>query len=177
MTAISTTDLGQRLRKAERRGHLWAYALIAPLFLFVALSFLLPLGTVLLNSVYDPIIPDNLARTVRALDVWNGPRDQVPPEPVFAALALDLKDAMQEQKGGSIANRLNIEESGLRTIFMRAARRINTQDTGPWVPFLKRRIPPGSSRSSGAPYVICPRRRILCFFFLRSIRAVCLTAR
>lgn len=141
MTAISTTDLGQRLRKAERRGHLWAYALIAPLFLFVALSFLLPLGTVLLNSVYDPIIPDNLARTVRALDAWNGPRDQVPPEPVFAALALDLKDAMQEQKAGSIANRLNIEESGLRTIFMRAARRINTQDAGPWVPFFEEADP------------------------------------
>lgn len=137
MTAISTRDLGQRLRKAERRGHLWAYALIAPLFLFVALSFLLPLGTVLLNSVYDPIIPDNLARTVRALDDWNGPRDQAPPEPVFAALALDLKEAVQEQKAGSIANRLNIEESGLRTIFMRAARRIASQEEGPWAPFFE----------------------------------------
>jgi len=137
MTAISTTALGQRLRKAERRGHLWAYALIAPLFIFVALSFLLPLGTVLLNSVYDPIIPDNLARTVRALDAWNGPRSEVPPEPVFAALAQDLKVAVQEQKAGSIANRLNIEESGLRTIFMRAARRVASQEEGPWAPFFE----------------------------------------
>jgi putative spermidine/putrescine transport system permease protein len=137
MTAVSTTALGQRLRKAERRGHLWAYALIAPLFIFVALSFLLPLGTVLLNSVYDPIVPDNLARTVRALDAWNGPRSEVPPEPVFAALALDLKDAAQEQKAGSIANRLNIEESGLRTIFMRAARRVASQGEGPWAPFFE----------------------------------------
>ena len=137
MTAISTTALGQRLRKAERRGHLWAYALIAPLFIFVALSFLLPLGTVLLNSVYDPIIPDNLARTVRALDAWDGPRSEAPPEPVFAALALDLKDAVQEQKAGSIANRLNIEESGLRTVFMRAARRIASQEEGPWAPFFE----------------------------------------
>ena len=137
MTAISTTALGQRLRKAERRGHLWAYALIAPLFIFVALSFLLPLGTVLLNSVYDPIVPDNLARTVRALDAWNGPRSEVPPEPVFAALAQDLKVAVQEQKAGSIANRLNIEESGLRTVFMRAARRVASQEEGPWAPFFE----------------------------------------
>jgi putative spermidine/putrescine transport system permease protein len=137
MTAISTSDLGQRLRKAERRGHLWAYALIAPLFIFVALSFLLPLGTVLLNSVYDPIVPDNLARTVRALDAWNGPRSEIPPEPVFAALAQDLKVAVQEQKAGSIANRLNIEESGLRTIFMRAARRVASQEEGPWAPFFE----------------------------------------
>ncbi len=137
MVADSTTALGQRLRKAERRGHFWAYVLIAPLFLFVALSFIVPLGTVLLNSVYDPIIPDNLARTVRALDAWNGPRDQVPPEPVFAALAQDLKVAVQEQKAGSIANRLNIEESGLRTIFMRAARRVSAQEEGPWTPFFE----------------------------------------
>ena len=137
MTAISTTALGQRLRKAERRGHLWAYALIAPLFIFVALSFLLPLGTVLLNSVYDPIVPDNLARTVRALDAWDGPRSEVPPEPVFAALAQDLKVAVQEQKAGSIANRLNIEESGLRTVFMRAARRVASQEEGPWAPFFE----------------------------------------
>ena len=137
MVADSTTALGQRLRKAERRGHFWAYVLIAPLFLFVALSFIVPLGTVLLNSVYDPIIPDNLPRTVRALDAWNGPRDQVPPEPVFAALAQDLKAAVQEQKAGAIANRLNIEESGLRTIFMRAARRVAAQEEGPWTPFFE----------------------------------------
>lgn len=137
MVADNTTALGQRLRKAERRGHFWAYVLIAPLFLFVALSFIVPLGTVLLNSVYDPIIPDNLPRTVRALDVWNGPRDQIPPEPVFAALAKDLKAAVQEQKAGAIANRLNIEESGLRTIFMRAARRVATQEEGPWAPFFE----------------------------------------
>ena len=137
MVADSTTALGQRLRKAERRGHFWAYVLIAPLFLFVALSFIVPLGTVLLNSVYDPIIPDNLSRTVRALGDWNGPRDQVPPEPVFAALAQDLKIAVQEQKAGAIANRLNIEESGLRTIFMRAARRVEAQEEGPWAPFFE----------------------------------------
>ena len=137
MVADSTTALGQRLRKADRRGHFWAYVLIAPLFLFVALSFIVPLGTVLLNSVYDPIIPDNLPRTVRALDAWNGPRDQVPPEPVFAALAQDLKVAVQEQKAGAIANRLNIEESGLRTIFMRAARRVAAQEEGPWTPFFE----------------------------------------
>jgi putative spermidine/putrescine transport system permease protein len=133
----STTALGQRLRRAEQRGHFWAYVLIAPLFLFVAVSFLVPLGTVLFNSVYDPIIPDNLARTVRALDAWNGPRDQVPPESVFAALAQDLKVAVQEQKAGAIANRLNIEEPGLRTIFMQAARRIDAQEQGPWAPFFE----------------------------------------
>ena len=137
----SAASLTQRLRKAERRGHWRAYALIAPLFIFVALSFLLPLGTVLLNSVYDPLVPDGLPRTVRALAAWNGPRDQVPPEPVYAALAQDLKEAVAAEKQGAIANRLNIEESGLRTTFMRAARRVNTQEEGPWAPFFEEADP------------------------------------
>ena len=130
-------DLIRRLRRAEWRGRLRAYALIAPLFVFVALSFLLPLGSVLLNSVYDPVVPDGLPRTFKALADWNGPRDQVPPEPVFAALALDLKDAARAEKSGPIGGRLNIEETGLRSVFMRAARRVSAQEQGPWIPFFE----------------------------------------
>ena len=133
----STASLTQRLRKAERRGQMRAYALIAPLFIFVLLSFLLPLGTVLFNSLYDPVVPQGLPRTAQALAQWNGPRDQIPPEPVYAALAQDLKEAVQAQSHGAIANRLNIEESGLRTIFMRAARRVSAQEEGPWAPFFE----------------------------------------
>jgi putative spermidine/putrescine transport system permease protein len=133
----SVGNLTQRLRKAERRGQLRAYALISPLFIFVLLSFLLPLGTVLFNSFYDPVVPEGLPRTVQALAEWNGPRDQIPPEPVFAALAQDMKAAVQGQSQGAIANRLNVEESGLRTIFMRAARRVSTQEEGPWAPFFE----------------------------------------
>ena len=137
METNSQADLTRRLHKAERRGQFRAYALIAPLFVFVALSFLMPLGSVLLNSFYDPLIPDGLPRTVRALQDWNGPRDQVPPEPVFAALALDLKNAAEAEKAGPMAGRLNIEETGLRSSFMRAARRIGEQQQGPWAPFFE----------------------------------------
>ena len=137
MSTNSAADLTRRLRKAEWRGQLRAYALIAPLFVFVALSFLLPLGSVLLNSVYDPMVPDGLPRTLRALAEWNGPRDQVPPEPVYAALAQDLKQAVLAENAGPIAGRLNIEETGLRSIFMRAARRVGAQEQGPWAPFFE----------------------------------------
>jgi len=137
MVTNSAADLGRRLRKAEWRGRARAYALIAPLFVFVALSFLLPLGSVLFNSLHDPVVPEGLPRTLSALADWGGDRSQVPPEPVFAALADDLKKAVQAEKAGSIANRLNIEEIGLRTVFMRAARRIGEQEIGPWAPFFE----------------------------------------
>ena len=127
-------NLAQRIHRADRSSHLHAYAMIAPLLLFVVLTFIIPLGMILLNSIYDPVIPDGLSNTITELKAWNGSRDQLPPEPVYAALALDIKKAAQEQQTGSIANRLNIEQSGLRTIFMKTSRVVTTQTQGPWTP-------------------------------------------
>ncbi len=133
----SQAQLVRKLRRAELQGHLRAYLLIAPLFIFVVLSFLVPLGTVLLNSFHDPVVPEGLPRTVAALQQWNGPRDSVPPEPVFEALALDMKEAMETEKAGPIATRLNFEETGSRTLFMRVARKVGGQEGGPWRPFFE----------------------------------------
>ncbi len=130
-------NLAQRMYDAESSSRWHAYAMIAPLLLFVMLSFVAPLGMILLNSVYDPVIPDGLSRTVAELQVWDGPRDQLPPETVYAALAQDMKKAAQEQRTGSIANRLNIEQSGLHTVFIKTSRVVIKQDQGPWTPIFR----------------------------------------
>ena len=127
-------NLDQRMHHADRSSRWHAYAMIAPLGLFVILSFIIPLGMILLNSIYDPVIPDGLSHTVTELRVWDGPRDQLPPETVYAALAQDIKKAAQEQHIGSIANRLNIEQSGLHAVFMKTSRVVTDQDDGPWAP-------------------------------------------
>ncbi|WP_353482100.1 ABC transporter permease [Haliscomenobacter sp.] len=127
-------NLDQRMHKAENSSRWRAYAMIAPLLLFVMLSFVAPLGMILLNSIYDPVVPDGLPHTVAELQAWAGPRDQLPPEPVYAALAYDMKKAAQEQQTGSIANRLNIEKPGLRAVFMKTSRVVARQDNGPWTP-------------------------------------------
>ena len=127
----------QRMRQADRSSHLHAYAMIAPLLLFVVLTFIIPLGMILINSVYDPVIPNSLSHTITELNTWDGSRDQLPPESVYAALAMDMKTAAQEQQTGSIAGRLNIEQSGLRTVFMKTSRVVSSQTEGPWAPVFK----------------------------------------
>src|SRR5512146_1826050 len=86
------SPLKQRLRRAERRQRLRAYALIAPLLLFVLLSFLVPIGMMLANSVVDPVVAEVLPRTAALLERLPA-RAQVPDEPLFAALAEDMKAA------------------------------------------------------------------------------------
>ncbi|SAK87771.1 binding-protein-dependent transport systems inner membrane component [Caballeronia hypogeia] len=130
--SVPAALLKRSLRQAERRGHLRAYALIAPLFLFVLLSFVLPLGTILVRSFHNTTVPEGLANTINAVRAWNGTRQETPPEPVYAALATDMKIAARDQTTGDIAARLNIEQSGLRAAFMKASRRVNARDEGPW---------------------------------------------
>lgn len=126
-------DLKRRLRRAELRQRLKAYALILPLFVFMLLTFLVPIALMLINSVSDPVVADALPRSAPLLRAM--PSDQVvPDEPVFAALAADMKESIQAQTASKIASRLNYEESGLRTLFMKTTRRLGAVEQGPWKP-------------------------------------------
>lgn len=131
MPLPDTGELKRNLRKAESRQRLRAYALILPLFLFTLMTFLVPIGLMLFNSAHDPVVHDALPRTSALLDaVPNG--QAIPEELVFEALAADMKEAVVNQTASKVASRLNFEESGLRTIFMKTARKINQVERGPW---------------------------------------------
>ncbi|WP_128002315.1 ABC transporter permease [Piscinibacter defluvii] len=127
--ADGRSPLKQRLRRAERRARLRAYALIAPLLLFILLSFLVPIGMMLVNSIHDPLVSDVLPRTARLLDRLPA-QAQVPDEPAFAALAEDMKAAAEAQTASRVASRLNFEQSGLRTLFMKTVRGMAGADAG-----------------------------------------------
>lgn len=131
MPLPDTGELKRNLRKAESRQRLRAYALILPLFLFTLMTFLVPIGLMLFNSAHDPVVHDALPRTSALLDaVPNG--QAIPEELVFEVLAADMKEAVVNQTASKVASRLNFEESGLRTIFMKTARKINQVERGPW---------------------------------------------
>jgi putative spermidine/putrescine transport system permease protein len=126
-------NLKRRLRRAELRQRLKAYGLILPLFVFMLLTFLVPIGLMLFNSVSDPVVADALPRSaplLRAMPAEQG----VPDEPLFAALAADMKESVEAQTASRIASRLNYEESGLRTLFMKTTRRLGAVEQGPWKP-------------------------------------------
>jgi putative spermidine/putrescine transport system permease protein len=131
MPAPDSAELKRNLRKAESRQRLRAYALILPLFVFALMTFLVPIGLMLFNSVHDVVVHDELPRTAGLLrTVANAA--PVPEEPTFAALAADMKQAVDAQSASKVASRLNFEESGLRTLFMKTARKIKQIEQGPW---------------------------------------------
>src|SRR5439155_25876788 len=128
--AADGTPLKLKLAQAERRERLKSLGLIAPLFLFIVITFLLPIAWMLVNAIHDTDLRDNLAATVEALRDWDG--KALPGEPVFAALAQDMKAANQSKQTALIGKRLNYEISGIRSKVITAGRKLSTMDQGPW---------------------------------------------
>ncbi len=119
---ITTADgipLKISLRRAERTKKIRACLLIAPTFLFILIAFLIPIAVMLLRSVNIPEVAQFLPKTVAALESWDG--TELPDEPVYAALAQELKKLKKERTLGKVALRLNYETSGMRSLLRKTA--------------------------------------------------------
>ncbi|HET6620459.1 MAG TPA: ABC transporter permease [Dongiaceae bacterium] len=127
---IDGIPLKVRLRRAERTKQVRALLLVAPLFLFILITFLAPIGTLLFRSVENPELPQYLPQTIAAMRDWDG--RQLPDEAVFAAFAADLKVAQQERATAEIGKRVNYELPGTRSKILKTGREIAKLGSGPY---------------------------------------------
>ncbi|NKX63778.1 ABC transporter permease subunit [Labrenzia sp. 5N] len=134
---VLTTQDGKPLKaalaKALRREKLRALALIAPLLIFVLLTFVAPIVDMLFRSVENGIVEDTLPKTVIALQEWDPTSGNVPDEVVFAALYDDLVVAVEEKTHTRLGSRLNYEETGVSSLFRKTGRGVKRMDeAGPY---------------------------------------------
>lgn len=115
-------SLKQRLARAERFNRLKSKALILPLLLFLLLTFLLPIGALLMRSVDNPEVVGSLPRTVEAIAGWDG--RGLPEESVYRAIASDMLEARRNQSLGDLSKRLNMELAGFRSLVSSTARKL-----------------------------------------------------
>ena len=97
-----------------------AFGLVAPLVIFVGVTFVAPLGTMLVRSVYDPVVADAFPETLELLETWDGER--LPSEAVYVSIAKEIERADANRTLGRVAGRLNRVKSGLRSAMTRTAR-------------------------------------------------------
>ena len=107
-----------------------AAGLTLPLVAFIGVTFVVPLATMLVRSVYDPVVADALPDTLAALRDWDGQSD--PGEAAYAAAARELLRAREERTIGRVASRINRVQGGLRSVVVRSARRLQEFSGGPW---------------------------------------------
>jgi putative spermidine/putrescine transport system permease protein len=128
--SIDGVPLKTRLRRAERKRKLQAIGLVLPLFLFIVVTFILPMAVLMFRSVDNPEIVSTLPNTIAALQEWDG--EDIPDEPVFAALAADFKESQKNRTTGLVGKRINYELAGTRSKIIATARKIEKIENGPY---------------------------------------------
>ena len=132
LRSASGEPLKVSLRRSLRRQKLQALGLVAPLFLFVLVTFLAPIGGMLFRSVENQIVVETLPRTVAELADWNPNVQELPDEEVFAAMVADLKVAREARTASRVGQRLNYEYSGMSSLFRSTARKAARIDEPPY---------------------------------------------
>jgi len=123
----SGPTLRQRLRKTEAAYTRRSLLLIAPLLLFVIVSFLFPIASILVKSVTNPELEDTLPGTVTQLSRWDG--NSVPDEATFNALVSDLRNARSSGQMAAIAKRLSYEDNRYRSLITGTLRHVPAGST------------------------------------------------
>ena len=119
LTTADGQPLKSALRRADARARRNAVLLVLPLFLFLLMTYTVPIVQMMARSVMNPEVADYLTHTAGAIADWDG--ETLPEEKVFAAMAMDLK-AGQRDTIGRVAARLNTEFPGIRSTMMGAMR-------------------------------------------------------
>ena len=120
------------LASSQARARRRAFLLVAPLLAFVLVTFVAPIGQMLLRSIEDPrFIEYTDKATGERLPVMTRTRDWFeanpagtePDEAAFAALAADLVDLKEIRAQGDVGTRINYDAAGSRSLFTSGARR------------------------------------------------------
>ncbi|WP_282094199.1 ABC transporter permease [Epibacterium ulvae] len=140
MRAADGTPLKQSLARSLRRQKLRALMLIAPLLVFVMLSFIIPIASMLFRSVENSIVAETLPLTVEALQDWDEHAGTLPDEAVYDAFVRDMIVAIEAKKHTRLGSRLNYEETGMSSMFRRSGRKIKRLDPDTDGPFKEQLI-------------------------------------
>ncbi len=122
--AADGTPLKKSLNRALRLSKFRALILIAPLLIFVLVTFIAPIADMLFRSVENQIVSDTLPRTVVELQEWDAESGDAPAEPVFEALYQDMFRAVEAKNHTKLGTRLNYELTGISSLFRKSGRKI-----------------------------------------------------
>ena len=128
---ILTTDgipLEVSLKKAERKNKIKAFLLVAPLLLFLLITYVFPIGDMLMRSVDDKMVTNMLPKTFKSMESWDG--KELPPEEVFEAFYLDYKLLIEKKTFGKLSTQLNYTKNGFKTILKKLQRKMKKFEEG-----------------------------------------------
>lgn len=129
LTTADGRPLKKALAEAGARARRRAFLLVAPLLLFVVVTFVVPIGQMLHQSVYN----DGFSAHMPRLTAWFAATvpGTAPDEAAWEALALDLQGAAAAKTMGVVGTRVNYDLAGTRSLFTATGRKAKSL-APPW---------------------------------------------
>lgn len=94
----------------------------APLLVFIVVSFIIPIASMLYRSVYHPVVAELLPDTIVVLNSWDETNDTLPDDEVVAVFSRELHLLAHERKSGSVAEEINRIVPGSASLIKSTAR-------------------------------------------------------
>ena len=96
---ILTTDgvpLEVSLKKAEKRNKIKAFLLVAPLLLFLLITYIFPIADMFTRSIDDRMVTNMLPKTFKSMEKWDG--KELPSEEIFRSFYEDYKVLTEKKR-------------------------------------------------------------------------------
>lgn len=106
----------------------WPFALLTPLLVTLLVAFAAPVAMMLMRGVSEQELPVVMPRTADALRAWDG--DGLPSDTMAATAADELRAAGRAGTVNRIANRLNYDIVGSRSLIFTTAARLDQGAAG-----------------------------------------------
>ena len=129
---ILTTDgipLKVSLKRAERRNKIRALLLVLPLALFITVTFVIPIISMLTRSVDDKQINTVFPKTFELYKQWD--QKELPSEEIYASLFNEIMTADKRQVGKA-STRMNYSKSGWKSLIKKSKRKFKKIKEGPY---------------------------------------------
>jgi len=129
---ILTTEgipLKVSLQKAERKNKIRAFLLVAPLLTFILITFLIPIGDMLVRSVDDSYINTVFPKTFEKYKKWD--RQGLPSEELYKTMFFEVKEGSGFSIGKA-TTRMNYAKSGWKSLLKKSKRKFKKIEEGPY---------------------------------------------
>ncbi|HHH39313.1 MAG TPA: ABC transporter permease [Sedimenticola sp.] len=111
-------------RRRLRRRRLIAFLFVAPLLIYIFVSFVAPIGTMLYRSFYHPVVSQLIPRTLESLAGWDETGSEPPPAAATRNLAMELRGLARERRSGKLAEEVNRFLPGSSSLIKSTARKL-----------------------------------------------------
>lgn len=117
------------MQRSMRRSKIRAFALVAPLLIFILVFFIVPIGDLLLLSVDDKLVNRVLPSVFTEFENWD--KESLPGEDMYAAMYQDLTSA-EKLDIGKVSTRMNFDKSGYKSLVKAAQRKFKKIEGPPY---------------------------------------------